>query len=77
MLFKLSEHDYEISILKYNNDDKLLFSCGNSQDKKIFIWNTQNGYIVGSVALLPDPLNCMSWGGYIKDIKLRDIYDKY
>jgi len=36
----LSEHDYEISILKYNNDDKLLFSCGNSQDKKIFIWNT-------------------------------------
>jgi WD40 repeat protein len=71
-LCKLSEHDHEISILKYSEDDKLLYSCGNSLDKKMFIWDTSNGYIVASVLLTPDPLYCMCWGGFVKDIKGRD-----
>lgn len=72
MSFKLSEHDHEVSLIKYSLDDRLLFSCGNSLDKKIFVWDSNNGYIVASVVLQPDPLHCMAWGGHIKDIKGRD-----
>lgn len=42
--FKLSEHDYEVACIEFSHDDKLLFSCGNTMDKKIFIWDTVNGY---------------------------------
>ena len=45
-------------------------------DKKIFIWDTSNGYIVGKHAILPDPLQTMCWGGFVKDIKERNT-DKY
>jgi len=41
--FVLSEHDYEVASVQFSHDDKLLFSCGNPADKKIFIWDTSNG----------------------------------
>lgn len=81
-IFKLSEHDYEgiafktVSLVSFSHDDVLLFSCGNSMDKKIFIWDTSNGYIVAKHNILPDPLCCMRWGGFVKDIKGRNT-DKY
>jgi hypothetical protein len=58
--------------VEFSHDDKLLFSCGNSLDKKIFIWNTANGYIVGSHAMIPEVITCIKWGGFEKDIKGRD-----
>lgn len=61
-----------IVCVEFSDDDKLLFSCGNSADKRIFIWDTTNGFIVGSYPLMPDPIVCMSWGGFVKDIKGRD-----
>jgi FOG: WD40 repeat len=42
-LFRLAEHDYYIACVEFSHDDKLLFSCGNSMDKRIFIWDTSNG----------------------------------
>lgn len=39
----LSEHDYEVTCLKFSNNDRLLYSSGNIQDKKIFIWDMSNG----------------------------------
>ena len=71
-IFRLSEHDYQVVCVEFSNDEKLLFSCGNSMDKKLFIWDTSNGYIVGSFPLLPDPILFMKWGGFVKDIKGRD-----
>lgn len=41
--FRLSEHDHEVACVEFSHDDKLLFSCGSSMDKKIFIWDTANG----------------------------------
>lgn len=41
--FRLSEHDYIVVCVEFSHDEKLLFSCGNSMDKKIFIWDTSNG----------------------------------
>jgi hypothetical protein len=41
-------------------------------DKRIFIWDTNNGYIVGSVVQKPEPVIAAKWGGFAKDIKGRD-----
>lgn len=48
-IFRLSEHDYEVSHLAFSHDDTLLISAGNSLDGKLFIWNTTNGHIVSSL----------------------------
>ena len=45
----------------------------------MFVWNTANGHIVCSLAIIPvvfsqAPL-CMAWGGYAKDYKLRSTND--
>lgn len=74
-LFRLSEHDHEVTNVEFSNDDNLLLSTGNQLDGKLFIWDTSNGYIVTSVQLLPtilsEPPVCASWGGFVKDVKLR------
>jgi WD40 repeat protein len=49
--FRLSEHDNEICFLDFSHDDRLLLSTGNQLDGKLFIWNTDNGYIVSSMQL--------------------------
>ena len=33
-------------------------------DKKIFIWDTSNGYIVAKHVTVPDIISCMRWGGF-------------
>ncbi|EGR30971.1 WD40 repeat protein [Ichthyophthirius multifiliis] len=70
--FRLSEHDYEVVVVQFSHNDQLLFSCGNAQDKKLFVWDTSNGYIVASCIIFPEKITTMRWGGYAKDIKLRD-----
>jgi len=65
-----------VSFVAFSHDDVLLFSAGNSMDKKIFIWDTSNGFIVAKHSILPDPLSCVRWGGFVKDIKGRNT-DKY
>lgn len=75
-LFRLSEHDYEVSNLAFSHDDNLLISTGNSLDGKLFIWNTMNGHIVSSLKvasqIFPDGISAISFGGFVKDIKLRN-----
>jgi len=67
IIYKLSEHDYEISCLKFSPDDKFLFSCGNIQDKRLFIWDMKNGYIVANCACYPLPTFDVAWGGFLRD----------
>lgn len=42
----------------------------------MFIWNTLNGHIVSSLQvtpqIFPDGITSLCWGGYVKDIKLRN-----
>ncbi len=74
-MFRLSEHDKEVAQLAFSHDDRLLLSTGNQLDGKLFIWNTQNGYIVSSLQLVPNVYaegpKCLQWGGFVKDVKLR------
>lgn len=39
-MFRLSEHDYEVSMIDFSYDDRLLLSIGNQLDGKLFIWDT-------------------------------------
>ena len=75
-IFRLSEHDHEVTALSFSYDDRLLLSCGNTLDGKLFIWNTSNGHIVSSLAIIPSVFSeapkCLTWGGYAKDYKGRD-----
>ena len=66
----------KIVCVEFSHDDKLLLSCGSPMDKRIFIWDTSNGYIVGSVVQSPEPTRAVRWGGMAKDIKGRDT-NKY
>ena len=74
-IFRLSEHDHEVSNLSFSHDDRLLLSTGNTLDGKLFIWNMKNGHIVSSLLLVPSVFaegpRCIAWGGMVKDIKLR------
>jgi len=67
----LSEHDHEVTALAFSHDDRLLLSCGNTLDGKMFIWNTANGHIVSSLAITPqfftEAPKCLTWGGFSKD----------
>ena len=75
-IFRLSEHDYSVTNLAFSHDDNLLISSGNQLDGKLFIWNTSNGHIVSSLQvtpqIFPDGISAICWGGFIKDIKLRN-----
>lgn len=78
-IFRLSEHDYEVTLVSFSSDDRLLLSCGNTLDGKLFIWNTGNGHIVSSLAIIPSVFSeaprCLVWGGYAKDYKQRNTQD--
>lgn len=75
VIYRLSEHDHEVSKLAFSHDDRLLLSTGNTLDKKMFIWNMANGHIVAQMPLVPtvfhEAPSCVAWGGMVKDVKLR------
>jgi len=74
-IYRLSEHDHEVSNLAFSHDDRLLLSTGNTLDGKMFIWNMANGHIVAQMPLIPSVFaeapRCVAWGGMVKDVKLR------
>ncbi len=77
VLFKLSEHDYEISCLKFSHDDRFLFSCGNFKDKRLFIWDMKTGYIVANCGSYPVPTYDIAWGGFIRDTRGNNNTNNY
>ena len=71
ILYRLSEHDYQVSVIEFSDDDRLLLSIGNFMDNKLFVWDNSTGYIVGSKSL-DEVVVCAAWGGRVRDIKWRD-----
>ena len=63
VIYTLSEQDYEVSCLAFSTDDRLLFSCGNIQDKRSFIWYMKTGNFVLNLTLMfPLPTVFANWG---------------
>lgn len=82
--YKFSEHDHAVQCVAFSHDDKLLLSCGNTLDGKVFFWDMSSGYVskakircivtsfLLSTAFFSEaPRSCV-FGGYVKDVKLRE-----
>ena len=41
--YKFSEHDHAVQCVAFSHDDKLLLSCGNTLDGKVFFWDMGTG----------------------------------
>eukprot|EP00741_Cyanophora_paradoxa_P019975 tig00021179_g19279.t1 len=70
LLYRLSEHDHGIKGVDITDDEALLVTIGDEVDKKMYCWDLSTGYIVSSTPM-PEPANCVAWGGREKDIKRR------
>lgn len=57
--------------MKFSHDDRLLLTIGNVMDRKLFIWDTMNGYIVGSTMTKGSVVSAC-WGGHVRDLKWRN-----
>ena len=67
IIFKLAEHDFRIDLIKFSQDDKLLYSSGNLEDKKAIVWDTSTGYIVATCSTCPLKTVAMDWGFKVRD----------
>ena len=45
LLYKFSEHDFEVTALEFSQDETLLVSVSNVKDGKLFVWDVTTGYI--------------------------------
>lgn len=71
-IYKFEEHDHMIQDLAFSDDGKILASIGNSDDGNLIFWDTSNGCIISSAARLPPGTTCITFAGFIRDIKRRD-----
>lgn len=76
ILYSFEEHDYGVKYLAFSHDEKLLVSIGDPDDGKLIIWDLSNGCIVAASPRLSGETTCVSFGGFVKDIKRRntDLY---
>lgn len=60
-IFRLCEHTFGVSCVAFSQDEKLLVSTGNVQDRKLVVWDTSSGCIVASTRLEPRPCIAVAW----------------
>ena len=73
LLYRFAEHDVGVVTLAFSDDEKLLCSVGDAQDDgKMFIWDVQTGNMVTCCRPTPAATTCVTWGGFVKDIKRRE-----
>jgi WD40 repeat protein len=73
-VFSFEEHDYKIERVAFSDDERLLASIGSNEDGNLFFWDMSNGAIVASHAHMPKDTKCITFGGFIRDIKRRDTH---
>lgn len=72
ILYRFEEHDHAIQALAFSEDGKILASIGNSDDGNLILWDMSNGCIITSAARIPAGTTCITFAGFVKDIKRRD-----
>ena len=55
-----------------DSHSRLLLSCGNFLDRKIFVWDAKTGNIVASCTSEEQLLVAVCWGRMVRDIKGRE-----
>ena len=61
-----------VAALSFSHDDCLLATLGGLDDNKLVVWDMSNGCIVAVLPRLPYPTACISFAGFVRDIKRRD-----
>lgn len=74
-LYNFQEQDHRIDCLCFSHDDRLLFSCGDVVDQRVFVYDTSRGLIIAWATLTPKPTICVIGGGFVRDIKRRDTQE--
>jgi WD40 repeat protein len=72
VIYKFEEHDHKIQAIAFSDDERILATIGNSDDDKLIVWDLSNGCIIASAYKLPVGTTCLSFGGFVRDIKRRD-----
>ena len=75
ILFRITEHDHGVAAIAVTQDDRLLLTVGNHQDRRVVVWDMSTG---GMVAVTQIPAtddtaqtSCCAWGGRVEDVKRR------
>lgn len=55
-IFRFCEHDFQVNVLEFSPDGRLLLSIGNKKDEKCFVWDLRTGNIVAR-CLVPKAMN--------------------
>jgi len=75
LVYRFSEHDDVITALAFSDDEKLLASVGGDPlggNGQMFVWDMQTGNINACANQVPAVTTCVTWGGFMKDIKRRE-----
>ena len=72
VLYTFEEHDFGIQSLAFSHDEKVLATLGFSEDHKLLIWDMSTGAVIASSVKVPLGTLCVTFGGFLRDIKRRD-----
>eukprot|EP00605_Chrysophyceae_sp_TOSAG23-4_P001584 GSChrysophyteH1.ASY1.ANO1.1739.1 assembled CDS len=72
ILYTIEDHDGTVQDLAFSHDERLLATLGGDIDHKLIIWDISTGAIVASSCKVPTGTYCVTFGGFVKDIKRRD-----
>eukprot|EP00981_Chlorochromonas_danica_P015335 scaffold11736_cov159-Ochromonas_danica.AAC.1 len=72
VLYRFEEHDHGLEAVAFSEDEKMLASLGVPEDNNLILWDMSNGCIIASTNKLPAQTKCVSFMGFVKDIKRRD-----
>lgn len=72
LLYRFEEHDHMIQDVDFSDDGKILASLGGADDGNLIVWDMSNGCIITSAAKLLPGTTCLSFAGFVRDIKRRD-----
>eukprot|EP01041_Mallomonas_annulata_P006524 gene6524-13197_t len=72
IIYSLEEHDHQVQDVSFSHDERLLVTLGNSEDKKMIVWDMSTGYIIAANSKMPAGTICIAHGGFMKDIKRRE-----
>jgi cilia- and flagella-associated protein 52 len=72
VLYKIEDHDGVVQDLAFSHDERVLATLGGPEDKKLIMWDISTGNIIASSYKVPTGTLCVTFGGFVRDIKRRD-----
>jgi len=71
VIYKLQEHDFSVQDIAFSEDEMVFASIGHQDDGNLIVWDMSNGCIIASASKIAQGTLCLSFAGFVKDIKRR------